>query len=182
MNKQKKQFRILLIILAIVLVAFIGVEVYQKVQDNKTEKEAEEAVLFEISSDDVTALSYYVDGEEVSLKQEDGTWYDADDSSLSIDSDTVSTMLSYVESVSYDEIVADPEDDSTYGLDAPSNVVTITTSDATYVLTFGDQNGASSDYYMKMDGDDNLYTVDSTVGGAFSYAISDLLSTSSSDE
>jgi hypothetical protein len=58
-----------------------------------------------------------------------------------------------------------------YGLDHPSNKITVTAGSVEKVITLGDANSATGDYYMSVEGKDDIYTVDSTFYNLFSNSI-----------
>ncbi|MCR5784267.1 MAG: DUF4340 domain-containing protein [Eubacterium sp.] len=175
MNKQIKQMKIMLVILVLVIICVAGVMFYNKTQSDKEAASEAEKTLCEIDSADITAFSYMLDGSEYSFALEDEAWVYEGDSSLSISTDAVEEMLSAVSAVAYTEVVEDAEDLSSYGLDEPTNVITITTADETYVFTIGDKNAITYDYYMLYNDDDTIYTVSSDLTDAFSASLDDLL-------
>ena len=179
MNRQIKQMKIMLGALALVIICVIGITIYNKTQSDKEAAAEEKKVLCEIDAASVTAFSYITDGETLSFTLTDDEWVYDGDSSLSIDTDAVEEMLDTVSSLSYEEIVEDAEDISSYGLDNPTNIITITTSDNTYTFTIGNKNEMTYDYYMLFGDDDTVYTVSSDLTSAFSSSLDDLLETAS---
>ena len=175
MNKKKKQMKIMLIVLVIVAVAIAGIVIYQKQQSAKESAAEQEKVLAEINVEDVTAFSYYLDGEQLSFTKQDDTWVYDNDASLSIDTDKVESMLENAATVSYSAIVEDPEELSSYGLDSPSNVIVISTADDTYTFTIGDTNSITSELYMMFGSDTTVYTMSTDLTDAFSKSVDDLL-------
>ncbi len=179
MNKQIKQMKIMLVVLVGVVFCIGAVVLYNKsVADGEAADEAQK-VLCEIDASEVTAFSYVLDSETLSFTLDDDTWYYDNDSSLSIDSDAIEEMLDAVASVSYVEKVEDAEDVSSYGLDEPTNVISITTDDAIYTFTIGNKNELTYDYYMLFGDDDTVYTVSSDLTNAFASSVDDLLETAS---
>ena len=57
---------------------------------------------------------------------------------------------------------------SDYGFDKPQNTITVTVGDKTTTFYIGDYNDMVSEYYLKMEGDDAVYLVDSTLKDTFS--------------
>ncbi len=179
MNKQIKQMKIMLVVLAVVICCIAAVVLYNKSVAKSEAADEAQKVLCEIDASSVTAFSYILDGETLSFTLDDDTWVYDGDTSLSIDADAVNDMLEAVSSVSYEEKVEDAEDISSYGLDSPTNVITITTADETYTFTIGNKNELTYDYYMLFGEDDTVYTVSSDLTGAFASSVDDLLETAS---
>lgn len=189
MNKQKKQFIVVAILMIICIAAYFGVGRFYKVQDEKESKKAEEntIIAFEMPNyDEITALSYIVNNTSVTLgKDSDGIWHDSGDLNVNIDKDAVETdMLPLLVSIKADEKIEKPEDTSQYGFtidDSGNSTATTNTiifidgDNNTYTLYIGNENPYdSSKYYMMVEGDENVYLVDSDIETAFSKEVSEI--------
>ena len=96
-------------------------------------------------------------------------------------------MLAKLVSVTADEKIAKKDDVSQYGFTiddngnviAETNTIALTDEDnTTYTLYIGKENPYdTSKYYMMVEGDDNIYLVDSDIQTAFSKNISDITET-----
>ena len=93
---------------------------------------------------------------------------------LDVDSiDSFSYMVdgitySYLKKVEAEEALTDYDDLSDYGLDSPQNSITVTCGETSKTFAIGDYNEMLAEYYLKVDGDDSVYLVDSTLMNAFS--------------
>lgn len=192
MNKQKKQFAVVVILMAICIVVYFGVGKFYKNQEKKESesKEANTITAFELKDyDKITTFNYITNGTPITLtKDSDGKWHDSSDVSVNISKDSVETdMLAKLVSVTADEKIAKNDDVSQYGfaiddngnVTAETNTIALTDEDnTTYTLYIGKENPYdTSKYYMMVEGDDNIYLVDSDIQTAFSKNISDITET-----
>lgn len=95
MKKQKKQLIALCILLLICIVAWVGLTKWNKSQEQKKqeEEEASKVMVTDITTEDVNAFSYQYNNETLSFVKEDGTWYYEADKSISLDQDTMETLV-----------------------------------------------------------------------------------------
>lgn len=184
MTKQKKQLIIILIILAICVLALVGVKLYnQHVSDAEAEESASDSVeIYGAEADDITAFGYTdSNGETVSLSLDGDTWLNANDNTMDLDEDAITSMLSYFTSISSTKQITDA-DPSEYGFDTPSNEFTVTTADQTVTLTYGMKNEMTEEYYLILNGDTTvIYVTDGSLLTLADTTLSDLLYDSSAD-
>lgn len=183
MNRQKKQFIGLLIVLILCVVAYGLVMVYNK----KTQKEIEDSEeaakisLTDFNTEDVTAFSYVQDGVTLAFTKDGDDWnYDAD-TSINISASALESMISSASAINAAEEVENPGDKSDYGLEEPSNTITITTDSGTTTLFIGSCNDMLKQYYVMKEGDENIYLVDSTTATSFNKTLDSLTETSTED-
>ena len=172
MNKQKKQFVVVVILMAVCIIGYFGVGKFELKDYEK-----------------ITAFNYITNGTSITLtKDSDGKWHDSSDASVNISKDSVETdMLAKLVSVTADEKIAKKDDISQYGFTiddngnviAETNTIALTDEDnTTYTLYIGKENPYdTSKYYMMVEGDDNIYLVDSDIQTAFSKNVSDITET-----
>ena len=192
MNKQKKQFVVVVIFMAVCIIGYFGVGKFYKNQEEKESenKEATAITAFELKDyEKITAFNYIANGTSITLtKDSDGKWHDSSDASVNISKDSVETdMLAKLVSVTADEKIAKKDDISQYGFTiddngnviAETNTIALTDEDnTTYTLYIGKENPYdTSKYYMMVEGDDNIYLVDSDIQTAFSKNVSDITET-----
>ena len=77
MQRQKKQFLVMVILLVIGIFAYLGVRFYNDKQEEKkaAEEEQSKTLVTDFKSDDITSFSYQYEGELLEFVKEDGTWY-----------------------------------------------------------------------------------------------------------
>lgn len=176
MQKQKKQFVIITILLIICIAAWLGIRAYNNKAEEKEkeEAEAEKITVAEIAAEDIMAFSYKYEDTELSFTKTDGTWsYDAD-ASVSLNQDAIASLLSNVERVVAEDEVKDYDDISDYGFDTSEQRVCVKTQEREYIFTFGMNNSLLNQDYMMLDGDDTVYLVSTTMKNSFTKSIEDL--------
>ena len=100
--------------------------------------------------------------------EEEGTWYNAEDRSASIQQSMVENLLTYITHITSETAIEEPVDLSQYGLDEPSMTITATLENGTSViLHIGESNSITGDYYLQVSGDDTVYTVSSSLVSTF---------------
>ena len=162
---RKKQWIILVIVLAVIVAASAGMKGYQKKQSQKTaqKEESEKVYALQFASDDVTGISYSYNGTVLSFTKEGDDWKCSADETAEIDADKMKTMLSSLGSMTADSTVESPEDVSEYGIDQPTQQVTLDFSDGSEkTVTFGSTNEIVGGTYVQVSGDENVYLVGSS--------------------
>ena len=162
---RKKQWILLLVVLAAFVAATAGMKGYQKNQDQKAaqKEEAEKVYALQFSSDDVTGIAYEKDGEWLAFTKNDATWHCETDTAATIDGDKMKTMLSSLGSMTADNTVESPADIAQYGLDEPSMQAILTFADGSEkTLTFGSTNAIIGGTYVQISDDANVYLVGSS--------------------
>lgn len=177
MQKQRKQFIITIVILLVLLLAYIGIHVYNQKQEEKKEKEEKEneITVTELDTDDVTAFSYQVSGETLSFTKDGDEWVYDQDTSLDLDEDVVNGMIEKAASLTAGDSFDDYDSLSDYGLDQPSNTITLTTKESTTTLYLGNQNAMTSQYYLMTGDGEAVYAVDNTLSTTFSKTVDSLV-------
>ena len=166
MRKQRIQLFLLLLVLALLIAGFLGLQRYNEMQAAKPEEETEITVL-DVSRDDIVSFRYDYEGVVYSFEKEEDTWYYTEDRSLTIDQTTILVMLNRVAPLTAKQELGQVSDLSQYGLDEPLRTVTYATSDQTYTIQIGDFNSVASVYYLKLAEDNTVYTVANPVKTVF---------------
>lgn len=184
MKKQKKQLITLCILLLICIVAWVGLTKWNKSQEQKKqeEEEASKVMVTDITTEDVNAFSYQYNNETLSFVKEDDTWYYEADKSISLDQDTMETLVATAAQLTAEQEIRDYEDLSEYGLETPLNTITLTTGNGTTTLLIGNKNDMLSQYYVKTDQSDSIYLAGSAVYTTYQKGIADLTVTESTEE
>lgn len=176
MQKQKKQFVIILILLIVCAGAFLGVRYYNQKQEEKekAEEEAETITVTDLETDAITAFSYYLDGEQLSFTKSGEDWIYDGDAAIDMDESTIDSMLSAAASLTAEDEINGADDLSEYGLDQPSNTIVLATAEGAVTLYLGDKNTILSEYYLKTDASDTVYLVSASLSSQFNKTIGDL--------
>lgn len=177
MEKQKKQFIVVLILLVVAVVAYLLLHVYndRKEAKEEAEEDADTITITDFNTDDVTAFSYQLNGETLSFTKDGDNWLYDGDTSLDLDEDSVTSMLSAVSNLTTEEALEEYDSLSDYGLDAPSNTITVTTEDGTITLLAGNQNEITNSYYMMTGDNDTVYLISTDLNSTFGSSVDDLL-------
>lgn len=185
MEKQKKQFLGMLLVLAVLAAAYGGIHVYNQKQEEKeaSEEEAEKLTVVDFKTDDVTAFSYVLGLVRfMPTRKTDGEWTWDGDISLTLDTSQIDAMLDAVTGLTAESEITDGEDLAQYGLENPSGIITLTTADGTTTLQLGDKNAVTGQYYLKVAESDKIYLVSRDLSGTFSKTPQELLKEEETEE
>ena len=189
MNKQKRTFVILAIVLAACLAGYLGLLNYNKYKsDDDSESESDSVEALSLDSSDVKSLSFLIDGQEYSfsrIKSEDTS--DETESTESEKTDTnsesstskVTSLLGNATSITASKKFDSDADTSDFGLDEPQNVVKLSTDDKAYTITIGEKNAMLGEYYIKVN--DDVYLSGTTIPGTIPDSIDDMIATKDSE-
>ena len=156
MNKQKRTFVILAIVLAACLAGYLGLLNYNKYKsDDDSESESDSVEALSLDSSDVKSLSFLIDGQEYSFSRiksedtsdetestesektdtnsesstdDDDQWVCDNDTSLKINTSKVTSLLGNATSITASKKFDSDADTSDFGLDEPQNVVKLSLS------------------------------------------------------
>lgn len=170
----RKQYRNLIasaIAVAVLLAAYLALVF----TDPAAETSAEGVCVYTVDASTITAIRFSGSGGPVSLVRSETGWIWEEDPAFPLNQNFVDTMLEKTSSLQALRQVARGTDAyAAYGLDTPSNVITVTAADQDRILYLGDTNSATGDCYLAMEGSDIIYTVDSTFPTLFSSSINDM--------
>lgn len=175
MKKQKIQLLILGILLVLVIAAFFGVRRYHnQLSEEETGEDVSYAVL-SLVKDNVVEFSFTGGGNTVSLIKTDDVWNATGDTAIELDQDKISSLLNYVVDIQAELEIQEVTDFSQYGFDDPLATVTLKLQDDTvYEIVFGHFNEITSQYYLKLEGNDTVYGLSSNLGYHFQITLDDL--------
>ena len=189
MNKQKRTFLILTIVLVACLAGYLGLLNYNKYKsDDDSESESDSVEALSLDSSDVNSVSFLIDGQEYtfsSIKSEssdsddDEQWVCDNDTSLKINTSKVTSLLGNATSITASKKFDSDADTSDFGLDEPQNVVKLSTADKTYTITIGEKNAMLGEYYIKVN--DDVYLSGTTILGTIPDSIDDMIATEESE-
>ena len=173
MKKQKGQLIIMLAVLLVLGVGYLALRQYNKVQSEK-EPEVEGDVLITLEKDDIIRFSFDYQGTDYTYEKEDGTWYYADDRSLTLTQTRLNTMAGRVAGLTADNTITGVTDFAQYGLDEPFKTITFETASESYTFNVGDYNDMASVYYICEPDSDTVYTVSSIMVTQFNFDVEDI--------
>ncbi|MBQ8396785.1 MAG: DUF4340 domain-containing protein [Clostridia bacterium] len=170
----------------IALVAALGLMIGAYFLVTKLGGEGEEAVttaadntvtLLSVDVETMTAMSYLLDGEEMSFTVENNAWCWREDKSLNLDGAKFYAMIEGMMPLTSTVKIEAPtaEQLTAFGLDAPANRVTIADGSGTHTLVIGSYNSYNACYYAAVDTTDVIYMIPAAVAEGFVYDVYDLL-------
>lgn len=189
MNKQKRTFLILAIVLAASLAGYLWLLNYNKYKsDDDSESESDSVEALSLDSSDVNSVSFLIDGQEYTFSRiksepsdsdDDEQWVCDNDTSLKINTSKVTSLLGNATSITASKKFDSDADTSDFGLDEPQNVVKLSTDDKTYTITIGEKNAMLGEYYIKVN--DDVYLSSTTLLGTIPDSIDDMVETEDSE-
>lgn len=165
---------ILLVLLLAVLAVMMKKNSTADTDSSSSDSSADSEKVVDISKDDVTALSFLINGETASFTKTTGdddtdTWtYDQEDG-FPLDESKVTSVLSSISSMTAERVIEGDEIDSMadFGLETPSQEVTLTAGGETTTIHVGDKNGSSKYYVYLNDDTSKIYMVSTSLGTMF---------------
>lgn len=176
MKKQRKQIIIMAVFLGFLIVSYFGLGAYNDAQSKEEDENQKEPItVIDLDYNNVVAFSYNFEEESNSFTQKDDIWsYDAD-AAFDVDESMVATMLEDACELMAQDYYDAYESLDNYGLDAPQKTITMSFADGSVVkLKLGNYNDIVGYYYLMVEGDSNLYLVDSTLFDSFDVSYTDL--------
>lgn len=161
MKKKTVKLVSAVVVLGVLCAAYEGVNFYVTSQEEKEEKDTS-VDLVSLEADDITAVSFTADQNEVEFDKKDDTWTEKADADFPVNQDTVDSAVKGIASLTADQEISDVEDLSEYDLDNPQNTITLTTADGDTTLEVGMESSNNQYYVKKSDDDKDVYLVSST--------------------
>ena len=141
------------VVLAVLGGVYMGLNTYvSKEEKTESSEEKSKTKVFSVKTDDIKSLEFIVDKKEVTFVKKDET-------AFPVNQTTLDSAASAIETVEADRVLEDVEDLTEYGLDSPSNTVTVDTADGITRLNIGDENTSTNQYYISKDDDDSTVYV-----------------------
>lgn len=163
MKKKTVKLVSAVVVLGVLCAAYEGVNYYVTSQEEKETEENDTSVdLVSLEADDITAVSFTADQNEVEFDKKDDSWTEKSDANFPVNQDTVDSAVKGVASLTADQEISDVEDMSQYDLDNPQNTITLTTADGDTSLQIGMKSSNNQYYVKKEDDDNNVYLVSSS--------------------
>lgn len=163
---------ILLVLLLAVLAVLTKKNSTADADSSSSDSGADAEKIVDISKDDVTALSFQINGETASFTKTDGdddTWTYDQENEFPLDSSHVVSALSSICSMTAERVIEGDEIDSMadFGLETPSQEVVVTAGDEKTTIHVGDKNSSSRYYIYLNDDTSKVYLVSTSLGTMF---------------
>lgn len=154
-------------VLVVLSGVYVGVKTYVAKQEEKenAEEEEEKTQVFSISSEDVHSIKFVIDKKEVTFEKNNDEWVKSDERDFPVDQDKLIEAIGSLNNVEADRVLDNVTDTTEYGLDDPTNTITITDKDGKEtVLHVGMENASTSQYYVENGEDESkIYVVADSV-------------------
>ena len=173
--KTKQHTLIVLLVLVFLAGGAFAALAVKNAQAAQAESAAAEGTipLSSFAADDLTELAVTYNGETNTLTAADGSWTLAEDPAYHLDATACNTMVTALSALNAKrQLPEEPGED--YGFTDASLTVTVTAAGETNTFTFGAENAATGDIYLKKAGDDALYTVAASKAACFALSRAEL--------
>ena len=173
--KTKQRTLIVLLVLVFLAGGAFATLTVKNAQAAQAESAAAEGTipLSSFAADDLTELAVTYNGETNTLTVAGGSWTLAEDPAYHLDATTCNTMVTALSALNAKrQLTEEPGED--YGFTDASLTVTVTAAGETNTFTFGAENAATGDIYLKKAGDDALYTVAASKAACFALSRAEL--------
>ena len=165
----------LIVLLLLLVGAYLGLRYYNQKEEAEPENVTETVTVLSWDMDEVDVLSYDLDGETVSLVKEEGAWHLEGNREAALQQDLVNRMLVILAPLYGVAKLDAPGSLEEYGLENPSQTIRIHTAQGEAVILVGDKNSLTGYYYLKREGEDFIYAVESGTATVCSYSVENLL-------
>ena len=163
MKKKSMNLVTAVAVLVVLSGTYVGVKTYvtkQEEKENASEDE-EKTQVFSIASDDVKSIKFVIDKKEVTFEKDNDEWVKTDEKDFPVDQDKLTEAIGSLDN----RVLDDVTDATEYGLDNPTNTITITDNDGNETaLRVGMENDSTSQYYVEKGEDESkIYVVADSV-------------------
>lgn len=173
--KRWKKSLIWLVVLAVFVVGYFGIQSLNKPAATVTEESGVFA-LTDKTVDDLTALSWTSGETTCSLTRADGAWSNANDPVFPVDQEKAQTLADDLLGLTATRKLDDIQQSADYGLAEPSFTVTASWSDgSSTAYQLGSATPFADGYYLALSGQDGTaYTVATSLADMFASTMNDL--------
>ena len=180
----KRQLK-LLILAGVLVLCVVGYSLISSIGDKQTASSTvqnTDITVTEFSAADVAQITWEYEDGTYRLLKTDSFWQNQADKTFPVAQNYVATMSTQIAGMTASRKISDVSDLAQYGLDAPQLAVSIMTANGGELsFVFGAENTVTGEYYMQYSegetftGSNDVYLVNASVVGAFSYHMDDLV-------
>lgn len=159
--RMRKKLRLLGIACLAVAVLAAGVILLNRNAETDAAADAAPAIALDLMPASGKAERFsYIDtaGETVTLQRDGEDWRWVQQPDFPVDAAAVQELLAVLTDVIPQESFT-PRADADYGFDTPTQVITLADGSAGRTVTVGAKNAVSGNYYLRVEGETQLYTV-----------------------
>ena len=163
------------VVLAVLGGVYVGLNTYvTKEESTESSEEESKTEVYSVKTDDIKSLEFIIDKKDTVFEKKDDSWVKKDETAFPVNQTTLDSAASALEKVEADRVLENVDDLTEYGLDSPSNSVTVTTDDGTTKFNIGDENTSTNQYYIAKDDEDStVYVVSSSTVTPFMNSLYD---------
>ena len=163
------------VVLAVLGGVYVGLNTYvTKEESTESSEEESKTEVYSAKTDDIKSLEFIIDKKDTVFEKKDDSWVKKDETAFPVNQTTLDSAASALEKVEADRVLENVDDLTEYGLDSPSNSVTVTTDDGTTKFNIGDENTSTNQYYIAKDDEDStVYVVSSSTVTPFMNSLYD---------
>lgn len=163
------------VVLAVLGGVYVGLNTYvTKEESTESSEEESKTEVYSVKTDDIKSLEFIIDKKDTVFEKKDDYWVKKDETAFPVNQTTLDSAASALEKVEADRVLENVDDLTEYGLDSPSNSVTVTTDDGTTKFNIGDENTSTNQYYIAKDDEDStVYVVSSSTVTPFMNSLYD---------
>ena len=163
------------ILLGVLVVACAVTFAVSKYEEHKELISASDAIVLEVSGEDVQALSWECGETAFAFHRDEAqAWLYDEDETFPVDQEAIADLLEPFQAFGAAFTIEEAEDYGQYGLDDPVCTVRLSTAGQDYEILVGDYSAMDSQRYVST-GDGNVYLVQEDPLETFSVTLSDLL-------
>ena len=160
MLKGQKSLILLAVVLAVLIVLYMVIRMWNHQSAEKESKRTEEekSRIAEVKMEDVTAFRYEKGESKMKFVRKDGKWFYEEDMEVPISQDAVEKAATVFSNLTVERKLKQPDEMSDYGLDKPSYSMQYIMGDGgEKKICAGDQ--VQDQYYVTVDDTKEVYTV-----------------------
>ena len=164
------------VVLTVLGGVYVGLNTYvtKKESTESSSEEGSKTEVYSVKTDDIKSLEFIIDKKDTVFEKKDDSWVKKDETAFPVNQTTLDSAASALEKVEADRVLENVDDLTEYGLDSPSNSVTVTTDDGTTKFNIGDENTSTNQYYIAKDDEDStVYVVSSSTVTPFMNSLYD---------
>ena len=164
------------VVLAVLGGVYVGLNTYvtKKESTESSSEEGSKTEVYSVKTDDIKSLEFIIDKKDTVFEKKDDSWVKKDETAFPVNQTMLDSAASALEKVEADRVLENVDDLTEYGLDSPSNSVTVTTDDGTTKFNIGDENTSTNQYYIAKDDEDStVYVVSSSTVTPFMNSLYD---------
>lgn len=150
-----KRTKRLLILSGVFAVVCAATAILMQTEKNKEKIKNSGEIVLEVSSDDVTSLSWEYGDTSLAFHKDEQWLYDEDEA-FPVDEEKIHDLLELFESFGVSFVIEDVTNYGMYGLDDPICTIQFATDEESYEMTLGDFSNMDSERYVSI-GDGNVY-------------------------